>query len=1435
MNETTTNKKTEFVFRRLADSFDQFLGDLGVGFLLNPVSLVLLGAVLLAVTARVVYRFAHPSGGKIGTRDATSLGVVWGAACWLVPYFGLFLTWGASRIVSRMNSDWSLFEKGAGAVVAGLAGLVALACYLFPLAALVLGVLRTVRYLRSRARPSGEAAALALAWSVGLTFATFVVWCATVYYFIDTDPNRPTDQGVSAVALQNALKWYSFVTGLFLLGCVFVTVMYVKDTKSVSWSDAVHLALLRITVYALLCVVFLLPAELTSEDTHKQSRVVVLLDISPSMHKPDELGAKPRTRMQILIEFLTDENVAFLKRLLEKNPVAVYAFGTRLDETPTVLAPGEAAWSRAEWEAFARYDFRPFLLRGLSAEGREQLQKSGDWAATNAGTDSWAASLAARRDDPELQKNFGLAAAEDADKFKKNLTLLDRRIDVARTILLGTNVADSVKAAVDRESANMVQGIVVFSDGRSNLGSESGYVELRERATRENIPVFTVAVGEDRQTSAITISDVQAPGEAPIDEAWKVIVEADGVNMANKEVDVFLDLFMPETQADGSTKPKDMKRAPPDVTLTEKLVFAPGDPPHGQAEFVIDPAKLPEKLTVESKDAAIKKRVLLAGDWGARARIAKDPQEAFAEAEHVRERPNIKVVQQKLRVLLIAGAPSREFAFLRTLLVREAQDKRATLTTFVQNEAGTTGKLTPETDETILLRFPNRFDLSNKKLEGEEKGYNLNDYDVILAFDPDWSELNAQQADDLGRWVREGGGGLIYVAGPINTFQLARVEENNGPLLPLLNVLPVIPDDIIAARIKSTPKTPRRLYLHPERILGSDLLKLDDKVPDDPKAGWERFFTDRDKYERLTDTDAEGNLKELLPRRGFFSAYPVKAVKPGSAVLAEFADAGDNREPLVVPWIVTNNPSAAYRTAFLASGELYKMRVYEPSAGTGREYFERFYVKLIKYMAAKRNVKAPRGRVLVGKEGVSGAPLRVQARILNESARPYKPGEIAPKFRIVQETPGGEKREPGGPWELAPRQGAGGEFDGYYAGQVLLDPKLFPPGDFVYRVVIDVPDSAGDTLTDTFGVRRSDPEMDNTKPDLPAMLRMASEFNTDLQARIPDLRVKAELGSKLPKEAGVPRLAFRIADKELLRLIPDCMTVQRVSQQNRGPVRDLWDKPLKFTVTQKRAEWALGLMFVIPLLFGMLRGLWELLPEIGRIVVAVLGFLFTLNAFAGAGVLVLLGLVDWWPVAVALGLFVFGPLTFRLPWWAGLVALGAVALGGLGTLVATHLFDLQLAFDVRLVDIDLSADRQRDGLHLLLWLSVGLALARGAWAGVAESLKSSHWWAVVSSWTAVGTLGLAVWGAFAVLDRCDWWHWGITSGLFVLSLLLFRGPWSVGVGVFATAAATGAALLVLGGSYDYPAVPEFQISFVMLAVVSLLCCEWTARKLLRLA
>ena len=256
---------------------------------------------------------------------------------------------------------------------------------------------------------------------------------------------------------------------------------------------------------------------------------------------------------------------------------------------------------------------------------------------------------------------------------------------------------------------------------------------------------------------------------------------------------------------------------------------------------------------------------------------------------------------------------------------------------------------------------------------------------------------------------------------------------------PLLNVLPVIPDDSVVTRQRGIPRTPRRLNLKP--TTEADLLKLeDDGRQDKPTAGWEKFFIGSDK------PGEELNLK-----RGIFAYYPVKAVKPGATVLAEFVDVGDQNSAKLQPYFVVSQAGTG-RTGWLGSGETYRLRAADPN------YFDRFWLKLTRYLSAKREAKAARGRLLLNKEFVAGGPIRMQARVLQPSGEAYPENAINPKFKITQYNANGDQLKILGPYELKARKG-GEKFEGYYTGQVMADAKQFPHGDFRYKATVDVPES----------------------------------------------------------------------------------------------------------------------------------------------------------------------------------------------------------------------------------------------------------------------------------------------------------------------------------------------------------------------------------------
>jgi hypothetical protein len=964
--------------------------------------------------------------------------------------------------------------------------------------------------------------------------------------------------------------WWAIIIPVLLLGLFFVGWMYVKDSRTIRWYWAVPLALLRCSVYGLLAYMFLLPSKQTWEKSEKRWRVLAVLDVSDSMHTSDDMPgtARPETRLRKVIDFLTDDNVAFLKKLLDKNPLYVYRLGTRLDDEPLALEKrisrseggGESAdylplervtqdpvtntvkkdygsaLTADDWNAFVKYDFKPWLTRGLSAEGKGRLRADPSFEGNDPGNADWAKKwlegtrekLDAWKARPQEVPTFAGLNYPDMEALIANVGKLEVRIDVARSIASGTNVPDSLLSLVNREAGNMVQGIIVFSDGRNTLGSESAITELRSRARRENIPILTVAVGEDRQEIKVRITGVQAPSQTPPDEPFKIAVEVDGEGMLGQEVPITLDLTPP-----GRETP---------YSVGGKVKFAPGEPPHGQAEFVIDPAKAPEDLRSKSTNF----KDLIEGDWKVQARTPRPAGQRTADKEiKSPEVVTVKVIKKPLRVLLFASGPTRDFQFLLNQMLRDKAD----MSVLLQNEGGISGKIAMLDDaERLLNHFPTRLRVDeDAAATSAEKWYNLARYDVIIAFDPDWTALSAEQLQMLQTWVELQAGGIIFVAGPFHTKQLARTDEA-GQFKPLLDIYPVVPGDIDIVTLTRDKKNPGRLTF-PGVGPDTDYLRLDDDQPEDPLAGWELFFTGRDK-----------SMEGLRILRGFYSYYPVQVVKPGATVVARFNSPQDARTPdgKDPPFIVTNKFGQGM-TMFVASGEVWRLRQYKEI------FFERFWTKLTRYVSTgSRRKQDQRGRILMNSEFPSGGYIRFQAQLLDPDLKPVlsktEPKAVMEPIALdAYQTKDIEKenKKYRKQFTLSAKVGRQEEWQGYFNKQVLATPEAFPPGQ--WRLEVEIP-SSSETLKQRFIIRPSNPEIDNTRPDLASLAAIAGELD-EVAPRIADKSVVEQLRSALPKTPEGQKLAFKFDNQPLVELIPECMvSLPPKTLKNRGAVEDQWDK-----------------------------------------------------------------------------------------------------------------------------------------------------------------------------------------------------------------------------------------------------------------------------------
>jgi hypothetical protein len=987
--------------------------------------------------------------------------------------------------------------------------------------------------------------------------------------------------------------WLIILAAVLLVGVAFIVWMYIKDSRTVRWYWSVPLAGLRTLVYALLALMFLMPAKQGYERAEKRSRVVIVFDVSDSMSQisddaPGARGGKPATRLAKVMDYLSDEKVGFVKQLLDKNPVYVYRFGNRLDEESQLLQKGPDgepipihkvarsnganepvdgnAWRNDDWQAFANYDFKPWLLRGLSDQGALHVKQTKAWDGNAVGNADWAIKW---HDAKEEAIPAGLSP-DDAAALNFNRDRLLARVEVARSIGNSTNVPDSLLALVNRETGNMVQGIIVFSDGQSNLGTAGALTnpaidDLRIRAKREQIPIFTVVIGSEHKSVNVRITDVQAPEQTPPDEGFKVIVEVDGDGLPGKKTPVELEI-----------KPKEKEDA--SVRIPGELTFQPGEPPHGQVEFTIDPTtdKLPDLLRDKENPKA-----MIEGEWLIRAITPRVEGERFQDKEHVSDWVRVKVMKKPARILVICSAPNRDVQFLITQLLRDKAD----MSLYVQNTGGKEGLINLlEEKERQLTRFPDHANVETASTEPVDvKWYNIANYDVIVSFDFDWSELTLEQTQMVRTWVDLQAGGLLFVAGHIFTKHLAR-PDNDDKFKPITDILPVLPGDPDLAAAKRTADQPWRLDFE---NLGGDLdfMKLDDTLPQIETA-WELFFTGRE--------EKDDKARVI---RGFFNYFPCRDMKPVATPIARFPDPNsikmpDGKQP---PWLAVMQYGQG-RTGWVGSPEIWRLRQYK------EEYFERFWTKFIRYLGAgSRRKQSRRGRILMSSTVGTGGYLRVTAEILDPSLQPadpktepkitFRPIELEKYPAEIEALKGDETIAKAKAkfhekftqeFRMAPKKET--PWKGYFNIAKLASMEKFPPGS--WRVEVEIPSST-DTLKQKFEVRKSNPELDVTRPDVKSMYQMASPV-ADMQ--VSDATLAASLQRLATSGADGKRLAFKFGDDESLKLIPQCFKTDIKTARNRGAVEDYWDKGITLPhfltswYNDKPQRLSFGLLLVVGLL-----------------------------------------------------------------------------------------------------------------------------------------------------------------------------------------------------------------------------------------------------------
>jgi hypothetical protein len=174
--------------------------------------------------------------------------------------------------------------------------------------------------------------------------------------------------------------WLAILIPVLIIAFGYVIWMYVRDGRAIGWPWATALAALRVAVYVIFALVFLLPAEQTWDRTETRSKVILLFDVSGSMGSKDDLpndqmpAEKAPESAGQNYPVLDHKDINFIERLQSKNPVTLYRFGPQIDEALYTLEP-EEPWTSKDWTAWLKLNPKQEIPDDLDDEAKAKLRK----------------------------------------------------------------------------------------------------------------------------------------------------------------------------------------------------------------------------------------------------------------------------------------------------------------------------------------------------------------------------------------------------------------------------------------------------------------------------------------------------------------------------------------------------------------------------------------------------------------------------------------------------------------------------------------------------------------------------------------------------------------------------------------------------------------------------------------------------------------------------------------------------------------------------------------------------------------------------------------------------------------------------------------------------------------------------------------------------
>ena len=469
---------------------------------------------------------------------------------------------------------------------------------------------------------------------------------------------------------------------------------------------------------------------------------------------------------------------------------------------------------------------------------------------------------------------------------------------------LESRLGESLGELIRQAAGRTLSGIVIVTDGASNAGVD--VTTAHDRAVSTKTRLIAVGTGTTEQPVNLAVAEVASPTDVAINDPYEIKVFVQGQGLAGREVEVEL-----LAQGEGEEG---------EPTLVEKK----------SVTLLEDGARVEVKFD---------RSPTLAGRTNYTVRTTPVVRVAEFNPQDNSQTFSVTVFDRPTRVLLVAGGPMRDYQFVRNMLFRHKS-----FDVDVLLQTGAPG--TSQESNNLLLAFP----------ATREQLY---EYDAIIAFDPDWKSIPSDALPLIYDWVADESGGLILVAGDVNTPQVATgsegADEATDELSPLRKLYPVfLSSYFTAARFDQDSSQPWPIAFTPEGQ-GAGFLQLTDD-PTTSAARWKEFA-------------------------GFYRAYPTGGHKAAARVFARFSDPRAVAEP---PVLMAAQNVGRGQSFYLGSPEMWRLRA------VSDEDYDRFWTKLIREVAQGRTKKGvKRGSLRPEAEKATlGQTVRVFARLLDSQFAP---------------------------------------------------------------------------------------------------------------------------------------------------------------------------------------------------------------------------------------------------------------------------------------------------------------------------------------------------------------------------------------------------------------------------------------------------------------